>query len=222
MPPLRWSRSCTGSRRVRWPPRRGRGRPAGAGARRAPGPPPLDPLPFRFSTADEPGDPEPERPIIPKESTLESIDLAQPQIHGYKPNPTDPDNPYPAGLGTICDELYQAAAGNPRSPDKPLPVPPELWKIIGIKNSHNGKLGTEADFKADLKSYLRGTFPTNEIKGSATVAVKTDGAAFTGTVGGPAGWRYFASIETSVPEPHRETVEIASRQRFQPARTIAV
>ena len=103
----------------------------------------VTPQPTRYG---KPGDPEPERPIIPKESTLESIDLAQPQIHGYKPNPTDPDNPYPAGLGTICDELYQAAAGNPRSPDKPLPVPPELWKIIGIKNSHNGKLGTEADF----------------------------------------------------------------------------
>ena len=103
----------------------------------------VTPQPTRYG---KPGDPEPERPIIPKESTLESIDLAQPQIHGYKPNPADPDNPYPAGLGTICDELYQAAAGNPRSPDKPLPVPPELWKIVGIKNSHNGKLGTEADF----------------------------------------------------------------------------
>ena len=102
----------------------------------------VTPQPTRYG---KPGDPEPEHPIIPKESTLSQIDLAQPQIHGYKPNPADPDNPYPAGLGTICDELYQAAAGNPRSPDKPLPgAPPELWKIVGIKNSHDGKLGAEA------------------------------------------------------------------------------
>ena len=101
------------------------------------------PQPTRYG---QPGDPEPEHPVIPKESTLESLDLVQPQIRGYRPNPNDPDNPYPAGLGTICDELYAAAAGNPRTPDEPLPIPPELWKIVGIKNSHNGKFGTEADF----------------------------------------------------------------------------
>ena len=101
------------------------------------------PQPTRYG---KPDDPQPEHPIIPKEATLESLDFVQPQIRGYRPNPTDPDNPYPAGLGTICDELYEAAAGNPRTPDEPLPVPPELWKIVGIKNSHNGKLGTEADY----------------------------------------------------------------------------
>jgi len=103
----------------------------------------VTPQPTRYG---KPDDPQPEHPIIPKESTLESIDLVQPQIHGYRTNPNDPSNPYPAGLGTICDELYQAAAGNPRTPDEPLPIPPELWKIVGIRNSHNGKLGTEADF----------------------------------------------------------------------------
>ena len=103
----------------------------------------VTPQPTRYGL---PGDPEPEHPIIPKESVLESIDLAQPQIRGYRPNPADPGNPYPAGLGTICDELYAAAAGNPRTPDEPLPIPPELWKIVGIRNSHNGKLGSEADF----------------------------------------------------------------------------
>ena len=80
--------------------------------------------------------------------------MAQPQIRGYKPNPADPDNPFPAGLGTICDELYQAAAGNPRTPDEPLPVPPELWKIVGIRNSHNGKFGTEADFNRPAVSSI--------------------------------------------------------------------
>lgn len=101
------------------------------------------PQPTRYG---KPSDPEPEHPIVPTEAALESVDLAQPQIHGYRPNPNDPSNPYPAGLGTICDELYEAAKGNPRTPDEPMPVPPELWKLVGIRNSHNGKLGTEADF----------------------------------------------------------------------------
>jgi virulence factor Mce-like protein len=105
--------------------------------------PVANPQPTRYG---QPGDPQPEHPIIPTEAALESIDLAQPQIHGYKPNPADPDSPFPAGLGTICDELYEAAAGNPRTPDEPLPIPPELWRIVGIRNSHNGKFGTEADF----------------------------------------------------------------------------
>ena len=102
-----------------------------------------NPQPTRYG---KPDDPQPEHPIVPKEAALESVDFAQPQIHGYRTNPADPDNPFPAGLGTICDELYEAAKGNPRTPDEPLPVPPELWKLVGIRNSHNGKFGTEADF----------------------------------------------------------------------------
>jgi virulence factor Mce-like protein len=103
----------------------------------------ITPQPTRYG---KPADPEPEHPVIPTEATLESLDFVQPEIRGYRPNPADPDNPFPAGLGTICDELYEAAAGNPRTPDEPLPVPPELWRIVGIENSHNGKFGTEADF----------------------------------------------------------------------------
>jgi hypothetical protein len=35
---------------------------------------------------------------------------------------------------------------------------------------------------------------------------------------GPAGWRYFASIETSVPEPHRETVDFVVDNSWLPVR----
>jgi hypothetical protein len=35
---------------------------------------------------------------------------------------------------------------------------------------------------------------------------------------GPAGWRYFASIETSLPEPHRETVDFVVDDRWLPVR----
>ena len=80
-----------------------------------------------------------ERPVIPKQSTIDATDAANPRIHGY-------DGVYPAGLGTICDELNQAAAGHPRTHDNPLPIPGNLWKLVGIKNSHNGKLGVDAEY----------------------------------------------------------------------------
>lgn len=52
-----------------------------------------------------------------------------------------------------------------------------------------GETGTEADFIADLATSLR-RFPENPLKGTAKIAVKTDGAAITGTVTGDAAWQY--------------------------------
>jgi virulence factor Mce-like protein len=91
-------------------------------------------------------DPQTEHPILPSQAELDAFDLTNPRIHGYHPNPADPDNPFPAGLGTVCDELYQAAAGNPRSPDELFLWPRGWWKMFGVKNSHNGNFGTDADF----------------------------------------------------------------------------
>ncbi|HUS21206.1 MAG TPA: hypothetical protein VMZ66_04245, partial [Aeromicrobium sp.] len=101
------------------------------------------PQPTRYG---KPSDPQPEHPIIPKEAALESLDFAQPEVHGYTPNPADPDNPFPAGLGTVCDELYAAANGNPRAPDEPFPYQAQFWKTFGVRNSHNGKIGADADY----------------------------------------------------------------------------
>lgn len=36
---------------------------------------------------------------------------------------------------------------------------------------------------------------------------------------GPAGWRYFAEIQTDDPEPHRETVDLAVDAAWRPVRT---
>ena len=52
-----------------------------------------------------------------------------------------------------------------------------------------GDAGTEADFKADLAPYIR-KFPTNFVKNSAGVDVRSTGAAFAGAVGTGEGWRY--------------------------------
>jgi general secretion pathway protein G len=57
------------------------------------------------------------------------------------------------------------------------------------QGSFPGEMGTEADFKTDLKPYLR-KFPANPLKNSAVVAVKTDGTPFTGTLNGGIGWQY--------------------------------
>jgi hypothetical protein len=81
-----------------------------------------------------------EHPTIPKQSTIDSVDLATPKIHGY-------DGEYPAGLGTICDELDAAAAGHPIiNHENPLVIPTEYFKMLGVKNSHNGKLGVESEY----------------------------------------------------------------------------
>ncbi len=103
-----------------------------------------NPQPSRYGLAD---DPQPEHPILPKESTLEALDFAQPEVRGYRPNPDDPGNPFPAGLGTVCDELYAAAAGNPRTPDEPFPYQADFWQSFGVRNSHNGKLGKDSDYQ---------------------------------------------------------------------------
>jgi hypothetical protein len=112
-----------------------------------------NPQPSRYGL---PGDPQPEHAIIPQESTLEVLDFAQPEVHGYVPNPADPDNPFPAGLGTVCDELYAAAAGDPRTPDEPFPYQASFWKAFGVRNSHNGKLGADADYQRAPASSLAG------------------------------------------------------------------
>jgi hypothetical protein len=55
-------------------------------------------------------------------------------------------------LGAVCDQLNEYTAGtgpfNGGSYDHqhPFPQPPQQWKLLGVRNSHNGKLGTDADY----------------------------------------------------------------------------
>lgn len=83
-----------------------------------------------------------ERPIMPTEDAIEALDLTQPQIHGYNANGT------PKGLGTICDELDAYARGeHPWTHAHPFPqIPGSLWQIVGVQNSHNGKLGQDSQY----------------------------------------------------------------------------
>jgi len=57
--------------------------------------------------------------------------------------------------------------------------------------AYPGDAGTEADFKNDMDTFLKGVFPTNQISGAtnnATVAVSSAGTALSAS--GTQGWKY--------------------------------
>ena len=81
----------------------------------------------------------PERPTVPAESVIESEPLFDPDNRSYI-------NGAPA-LGATCDEMNAAAAGqSPNTHADPMTYPAAVSKLIGVRNSHNGKLGTDAEY----------------------------------------------------------------------------
>ena len=98
-----------------------------------------------------------ERPLVPTEETLENETLVQPENHSFIDG-------VPA-LGKVCDQLDAYAAGNgPYDHDNPFPpIPARFWKLQGIQNSHNGKLGNEADYlRTPARSNLDGVDSPSE------------------------------------------------------------
>lgn len=93
----------------------------------------------------------PERPVIPTEDAVESEALVQPENHAFIDG-------VPA-LGQVCDQLNAYAAGNgPYDHANPFPpIPARFWKLLGVQNSHNGKLGNEVDYqRTPVRSNLDG------------------------------------------------------------------
>ena len=102
----------------------------------------ISPMPGpQYQITDDPATDE--HPVIPEQSVIDAEEAADPNVHGDRPDGG------PRGLGTVCDDLYEFAAGeNPWSQANPWPGPdPSVFKMIGIKSSHNGKLGTDADYQ---------------------------------------------------------------------------
>jgi virulence factor Mce-like protein len=104
---------------------------------------------------DEPPPTPGEHPIIPTHAAIDAEPGADPDVHGVRNGENgEPNDGGPRGLGTVCDDLYEFAAGNnPWSQDNPWPGPsPSVFKMVGLKNSHNGKFGDESNFRAAVAS----------------------------------------------------------------------
>ena len=104
----------------------------------------VSPQPTEYEIADGRGRPSPpgEHPVVPKQSVIDAEPAADPNEHGVR------DDGGPEGLGTVTDDLCRFAAGqNPWSQENPWPGPdPGVFKMAGVQNSHNGKLGSEEDY----------------------------------------------------------------------------
>jgi virulence factor Mce-like protein len=86
-----------------------------------------------------------ERPLIPTEDAIEAEALVQPDNRSFVGG-------VPA-LGKVCDQLNEYHAGTgphnggPYDHEHPFPpIPARFWKLLGVQNSHNGKLGKEVDY----------------------------------------------------------------------------
>lgn len=112
-----------------------------------------------------------ERPVIPTQAAIDAQPAADPDVHGDRPDGG------PAGLGTVCDDLYKFAAGeNPWSQENPWPGPdPSIFKLTGVKNSHNGKLGTDADYnRAAVASLADAGYFEPSLQGVDSPAQRTE------------------------------------------------
>jgi len=93
----------------------------------------------------------PERPVIPTESSIESVALTDPGNHGFVDG-------VPA-LGKVCDQLNDYADDGIGPYDHAHPFPQisgKIWKLGGILNSHNGKLGRNSQYQRPVASSLDG------------------------------------------------------------------
>ncbi len=86
-----------------------------------------------------------EAATLPSNKTLDQTPEAD-------PNNTARDGRLPAALGSVCQDLAKFKA-NPDDPSKwpysqadPFKVNPEIYKLVGVNNSHNGKFGDESDY----------------------------------------------------------------------------
>ena len=109
----------------------------------------ISPQPSPYSTGKNSA---PEYPIVPKQSVIDAQPGADPNIHGQR------DDGGPRGLGTVADELCEFAADqDPFSQANPWPGPdPSVFKMIGLKDSHNGKFGDNSTFERAAVASLEG------------------------------------------------------------------
>ena len=96
-------------------------------------------------------------------------------------------------LGIIASKMFDTANdARENATIQSLAVIRDAIELHRAQNGvYPGDLGTEADFKNDLKDFLKGAYPTNQIAGSTNnsdVTVSTAGTAL--SAGGSTGWKY--------------------------------
>lgn len=84
-----------------------------------------------------------ERAVVPSNATLDDTLAADPTSTAR-----DPETGLPRALGAVCQDLAQIKKGNIRFPQSnPFKVATEVYKLVGIKEPHGGKFGTDEDYE---------------------------------------------------------------------------
>ena len=103
-----------------------------------------------------------EAAVVPSFKVINSTVQADPNDHSREQvQATDPDTggkvtiSNPRGLGAVCDDLSTYAKGGDPLNGAIYPGPnPAVYKLVGLKSSHNDKFGTEKDFERAAVSAL--------------------------------------------------------------------
>lgn len=93
-----------------------------------------------------------ENAVVPDNKTLDEAEQTDPNKVKYIDAPDKDNGRLPNTLGAVCEDL-KVFKKNANDPSKwpynqadPFQVAPEIYKLVGVENSHNGKFGSEADF----------------------------------------------------------------------------
>ncbi len=97
---------------------------------------------------------------IPSNRQIEQAPQADPSKVEYIDAPDKKRGKLPNTIGAVCEDLkiFKQNADDPSkwpySKSDPFEVSPEVFKLIGVRNSHNGKFGTDADYQRAAVSSL--------------------------------------------------------------------
>ncbi len=105
--------------------------------------------------SEQPGPYAPEEnAVVPDNAVLDATPAADPDRVAYAPT-TGARGVVPTTLGAVCQDLAQYRAGNPlNSQADPFKVAPEVYKLVGVKDSHGGKFGEDSDFERSAVANL--------------------------------------------------------------------
>lgn len=94
-----------------------------------------------------------ERAEVPSNDTIDRTVQADPDRVEYIDAPQKDNGRLPNTIGAVCKDLevFKANANDPSAwpynQEDPFQVAPEVYELVGVNNSHNGKFGTDADFE---------------------------------------------------------------------------